>query len=74
MRTAKPINILLGIGVFLLIIILYPSLKPVVDDLMTTILASAPGADAFSSFILTTTSYWGLVVALIAAVLIMRRN
>ena len=74
MRARKAGNVLTGLGVFALIIILYPSLKPVVDSFMTTILGLAPGADAFSTFILNTTSYWGLIIAFVVAFLIVRRD
>ena len=74
MRARKAGNVLTGLGVFALIIILYPSLKPVVDSFMTTILGLTPGADAFSTFILNTTSYWGLIIAFVVAFLIMRRD
>ena len=74
MKTGRANNVLVGLGVLALIIILFPSVKPVVDSFMTTILGLAPGAGAFETFILNTASYWGLGIAIFVAFLIILRR
>ena len=74
MRKLETTNVLLGIGLFALIIIVYPSLKPVLEDVAAIVLTIAPGAGAFETFIIDTIPYWGLAVAFLAAFLVMIRG
>lgn len=75
MKTGRANNVLVGLGVLALIIILFPSVKPVVDSLMTIVVGLTPSAGAFAHFILNNASYWGLGIAIfVAFYIILRRD
>jgi len=67
-------NVLKGLGILALIVVIFATTKTAVDSFMTTILASAPGAGPAETFILANMSWWGLIIAFVAAFLIMRRK
>lgn len=64
-------SIALGIGLFVLIIVVYPFAKPAIQSAAATILAITPGAGAFETLIIDTMPYWGLAAAFIVAAIIL---
>lgn len=64
--------IVAGLLIIGITIVVYPSAKPVIDSFMATVTSLAPGADAFSVFLLTSVAFVALVAAFVKAILRMR--
>ena len=74
MRTPTATSIIIGIGLFILILVAYPFARPALESAAAAILAITTGASAFETFIIDSIPFWGLGVAFLAAFLVILRG
>lgn len=63
-------SIVLGLSWLAMIVIVYPTLKPVIESFVTDVLGVTGVTSGFSYFLLDTMPYWGLLVGVVGALLI----
>ena len=74
MKRPGTTSIILGVGLFVLIIAVYPFARPALEAAATTILAITPGASAFETFVIDSIPFWGLGMAFLAAFLVILKG
>ena len=70
MKGSRTGSIILGLAWLAMIVIIYPSLKPVIESFVADVLGVTGVTSGFSFFLLDTMPYWGLLVGIAGALLI----
>ena len=70
MRGSRTGSIILGLAWLAMIVVVYPSLKPVIESFVTDVLSVTGVTSGFSYFLLDTMPYWGLLAGIAGALLI----
>ena len=64
-------RIALGLGIIGAAIVFYPDIKPVLDNVIATLVSTVPAIATFPRLVLDTMPYWLLAVVIICGVLLM---
>jgi len=64
-------RIAMGVGFMIGILVLFPSMKTAIEAIITTVLSVSPMSSAFAQLVFETIPYWGLLVAVVCAILLM---
>jgi len=64
-------NVLLGIGIIVLTVCVFPFAKPAISAVATSILALTPGSGAFEQFIVNSSPFWVLGGVITIGILMM---
>jgi len=70
MRNSRAGSIVLGLAWLAMIVIVYPTLKPVIESFVSDMLGVTGITTGFAFFILDTMPYWGLLVGIAGALFI----
>ena len=70
MRGSRTGSIILGLAWLAMIVIVYPSLKPVIESFVSDMLGVTSVTSGFSYFLLDTMPYWGLLAGIAGALFI----